>query len=322
MNEKQIIKIFFPDEQEPSFNAGDDNHVAFIADLAIRFPKNKDVIELYEQEAKVLSELKKQNIIKTKIPEMEVCKYSVVRGDKIKETVFTMHEKIEGVPYRDLSEEKKHRFFENISEDVANFLVELHSAKNTFNLQQENPTSSADYLLGRKDDKDILVDYLSKNERYSKLVKDLEETISKVNGYKDSGIHVVTHYDLHEGNILIDPEKGRLSGVIDFDTVSYRDFNEEFYAICCENPGSELGLAIKEKYEEKTNRTVDTEYLLNLKKINLYDKILETIKDRQNKNSLEISEKDQKAINGYVDKIQHIRALSNKTDGIESALIL
>ena len=308
--ETRIIRKIFTEKPIIYTDEGGDNSVVFIDDLVFRFPKDEEISDLYKQEVRVLTGIRSR--ISTQIPEMKVDIYTTSSDDKVEESIYTVHTKIEGVTYKSLPQEKKDEFLEKVSEGVANFLVELHSIGNEFDLYNKNPATTSDYLLGIKDLREMLIDYLSKNEKYLELLEDLNRTIEKVDSYKDSGIHVIAHYDLHEGNIIVNPNTGELSGIIDFDTVSYRDFNEEFYSIC-KRPESRFGMAVKKKYEKKTGRTVDLEYILNLRKLNLYDKILDRIQKSHNQ---EISKEDSKDIEGYVDKIKHIRDIAPSVLGL------
>ncbi|MDR2526291.1 MAG: aminoglycoside phosphotransferase family protein [Rickettsiales bacterium] len=232
-------------------DSGLDNTVIMVNNsLAFRFPK-KEVF--YKREKDFLDVIYPH--ITINIPYINIYEQS---GH-----IFTLHKSISGKIYASLPKKKQEEMIENISEDLAIFMAELHSIKSDLKPQEEHNGRSIK-------NKEIIINFLKEKEKIKKFEEILRLNEKYSNKYKDKDL-VICHNDLHGGNFLVNPKTRRLSGIIDFGDVSIRNYTTEFYMLF--ESGENIAMKTLKKYEKLTNRKVDLDWIRVLQKYRAYRKI-------------------------------------------------
>jgi aminoglycoside phosphotransferase (APT) family kinase protein len=137
-----------------------------------------------------------------------------------------------------------------LADQIACFLVTLHDR---FSIGEARRLGLVEYDCGRFDQ--ILPVVRDKFSDDTALVEFAERAVlafSRLNG--DAVAKRVLHWDLHNGNLVLDPADCSLRGVIDFDTAAIGDVHAEFRSIYRFNPG--LAREVMAIYGKLTGQTL------------------------------------------------------------------
>lgn len=227
-------------------------------ELVFRFPLKKEFYDEYIHEFNLLKKIRKH--ISVPIPDLKL--------HQTDDFVFTEHTLIEGTQYSQLKSPLSKQEKEQLADDLALFLKELHNCPTDLPICQ---FSAEEY--GVCDKKIKYTNLLSDDEKQELLL-----TIKEFNSYdyKEDRV-VLSHTDLNENNFLL--KENRLVGVIDFGNACRRDLSSEFATLM--KWDFDLVQKIAFRYEEITGKYVDLAYALRLQKIRCYGGILETEENGQ-----------------------------------------
>jgi aminoglycoside phosphotransferase (APT) family kinase protein len=137
-----------------------------------------------------------------------------------------------------------------LANQIACFLAELHDR---FSIDEARRLGLVEYDCGRFDM--ILPVVRDKFGYDAALVQFAERAVlafSRLNG--DTVAKRVLHWDLHNGNLVLDPDDHSLRGVIDFDTAAIGDVHAEFRSIYRFNPA--LAKEVMTIYSKLTGQTL------------------------------------------------------------------
>ena len=73
---------------------------------------------------------------------------------------------------------------------------------------------------------------------------------------------------MHNGNIIVNLNNQRLSGIIDWGDAIFNNYNYDFFQL-----NDELLLDVVDEYEKLTKKTVNLEFIKILKQIRVFGKI-------------------------------------------------
>lgn len=244
-----------------------DNTVLEVNDEYIfRFSKDEEIP--IETEVKVLRYL--QGKLSFEIPEIlflgEEYKYMGYR--KIVGKILSIEEVNTNILAQDI---KKH-----IASDAAKFLFELHNAipvdvARDMGVKEIRTHTFADQILP------TIPDHFPNDQ---KLVSFARKAVSLYqNMKKDNFPKRVLHWDLHNGNMILD-ENYSLKGVIDFGDVEIGDIHADFHPLY--KFDTDIAQMALRAYEQKSNLTLSFERVKVYAWINELSDIVETIGDPTN----------------------------------------
>ncbi len=234
-------------------NSGYDNLIIIVNDnLVFRFPKKADIYETYEEEAKIVNYLKP--FISTEIP-------NIIIGNK--KSNYTVHALIKGKDFHSLEETEKNNITANISKDIAKFFSEMHSVKNIFLTPENNKLED----WGCYKYYNHVYNFVKERGKAKILENTIEKFVEISKTLKNSD-NVICHDDLHNGNIIVNLEKQKLAGVIDWGDAAFKNYNYDFMHLddC-------LFYNVIEEYEKLMKKKVNIEFVEILKKIRVFGKI-------------------------------------------------
>jgi serine/threonine protein kinase len=189
-------------------------------------------------------------------PNIQVPEYSNIYWLQGKQISYVLYPKIPG---EDLTAKKFHELSElevnNLAEDLASFLVKMHSipsVKDLLPLETDEklgglmPRVPPPFLLNEK-----MESYLKNSEYIDLLPLWRQVHALYLTVYDNPKLKAPIHNDLHASNLLIDPVSKHLSGIIDFEDAVFghvsRDFRH-FYSI-----DPKFMIKIAENYAKKSN---------------------------------------------------------------------
>ena len=226
--------------------------------LVFRFPLKKEFYDEYIHEVSLLKKIRKH--ISVPIPDLKL--------HQTDDFVFTEHTLIEGTQYSQLKSPLSKQEKEQLADDLALFLKELHNCPTDLPICQ---FSAEEYGISEETIKRTRA--LSNEEKTNLL--NILRTFETYD-LKEYNI-VLSHTDLNENNFLL--KENRLVGVIDFGNACRRDLSSEFATLM--KWDFDLVQRIAVKYEEMTGKSVDLSYALLLQKIRCYGGILESEENGQ-----------------------------------------
>ncbi len=146
----------------------------------------------------------------------------------------------------------------NLAEDLADFLRQMHQALST-NDHKKLKIDQFDYL---KEITDIAGE--SKQIQKLDLGIDLKEFIQEQSEISSEYLsrnfeEVLLHNDLHSSNIILDCDKKKLQGVIDFDEMKVGHYDLDFVSLVYSLP-FEVTKKIAQFYSDLTGRLVHLDY--------------------------------------------------------------
>lgn len=235
-------------------DSGLDNLIVIVnGDLVFRFPRDVNSLDTYKKEVELLNYIRP--FISTNVPNVKFVEFE--------NTYFTIHNLIKGVDFDSLNTEQRAKILPNLSKDIAEFFAELHSIKNKFlPLKKYKLEDWACYRY---------YDYVFEFVKAYKKTAILEDTVKKfvdINDNLDDRDNVITHDDLHNGNIIVDFDNQRLSGVIDWGDAIFNNYNYDFFQL-----NDELVPSVVAEYEKLIKRKVNIEFVKVLKRIRVFGKI-------------------------------------------------
>jgi aminoglycoside 2''-phosphotransferase len=185
---------------------GEKNDVVFINnDLVFRFQKTITQENVFVIEKTYLNTIKPY--ITTDIPQPEVYRYN--------DFMFCVYPLIYGILLKDCNNYNDLNRIE-IAKKISLFLKELHSIPNNFGLKK---IQLQDFYKDR-----INKNYNSLLDVFGDEFKQNCDFFFNINNFQN----VVCHNDLHNANIIIDPEKNKLNGIIDFSDMVFCDYHADF----------------------------------------------------------------------------------------------
>jgi len=119
-----------------------------------------------------------------------------------------------------------------LADQIARFLAEFH---HSFSIDEARRLGLVEYDCGIFDR--ILPVVRDKFRDDTALVEFAERAVLAFSRLNEDAVATrVLHWDLHNGNLVLDPEDRSLRGVIDFDTAAIGDVHAEFRSIYRFNP--------------------------------------------------------------------------------------
>lgn len=235
-------------------DSGLDNLIVIVNDdLVFRFPRDVNSLNVYKKEVELLNYIKP--FISTNIPNMKLIEFQ--------NTYFTIHNLIKGADFDSLNAEQKLKILPSLSKDIAEFFAELHSVKNTFlPLKKYKLEDWACYRYY-----DYVFEFVKKYGKTTILENAIKKFVD-INDNLDDEDNVITHNDLHNGNIIVNLNNQRLSGVIDWGDAIFNNYNCDFFQL-----NDEVLLDVVDEYEKLTKKTVNLEFIKILKQIRVFGKI-------------------------------------------------
>jgi aminoglycoside 2''-phosphotransferase len=215
----QALHYTFPElavTSAVSIDDGWDNYVLeFNKSLIFRFPRRPDVLQRLATDVRLLPQLAK--VLPLPIPNLEY----IARSPKDQSPVFVGYPRIPGEPFL-LHRGDGHHL---IAKQLGDFLTSLHrfSVRRAVNLGVSNGTPAS----WRQEYKDLYtkvsphVFSLIKPPQSLKIVALWETFLGNQDNFRFAP--VLVHRDLSGENILWDPNRGELTGVIDWSDSSIGD---------------------------------------------------------------------------------------------------
>ncbi|MCH7322107.1 aminoglycoside phosphotransferase family protein [Solibacillus sp. MA9] len=237
------IQSFYSDLSIEDFylnEIGQNNDVLIVnKSLVFRFPKYRNGIIQLRRETEILKYIK--GIVSTPIPNPIYQSFEELEPGK----VFTGYKLIDGVPLwkESLTGVKSVELVKGLAKQLVSFLVELHSIS--------GEKASRDLKLKVRDPREEMYNLYDKiqNKLFHFIRKDAQKEISQffeksLKGKAFSNIDItLIHGDFGAANILWNPEKSMISGIIDFGGSGLGDpaydfagilssYGEDFFDIC------------------------------------------------------------------------------------------
>ena len=159
---------------------------------------------------------------------------------------YSVHEKIEGIVLADKMNELTQEQVDNISDEIAKFMYQLHSVdlkKNKIEEQKESHLNLVDFL------NELLVLHVSEEDR---KFWDVKEFSKKEN-------NCLVHGDLNSSNILLD-ENNHVAAIIDFGFAGYGNKYFDIARIIGRCP-TQFKDSIVKNYEKYSNEKLDRNVL-------------------------------------------------------------
>lgn len=267
MEKLEIIQEYFPSLRINNYEIieSGSHSLAIIInqDLVFRFPLKAEFNAEYEYENYVLKNIRP--FISTKLPDIKIYKKA--------NFLFSMHKIIKGTQYSQYLKEVNilpSEFQENLADEIALFIKELHSIKLNKNFKKALPLLQ-DYKIC--ENLEILKECLNEPRE----IEDLNRTL-EIFAIEDSKLKakddVILHDDINENNILVG-EFGNLAGIIDFGNSVVGNYNRDFAALL--KYDFALTMKIMQKYENLTSRKINLTYVQAVQKIKIYGGIIETL---------------------------------------------
>jgi aminoglycoside phosphotransferase len=130
-----------------------------------------------------------------------------------------------------------------LSQQIASFLAELHAAVDVETAKraglEEHDVSSFDKIYP------VIAARFPDDQRLVEFTRHASLEFSEMTSHAPNR---VLHWDLHNGNMILDPADHSLRGVVDFDTVRIADVHAEFRSLYRFNPA--LAAESMEAYEK------------------------------------------------------------------------
>jgi aminoglycoside 2''-phosphotransferase len=194
----------------------------YILRVSDRGFRNKQGLDMLRMELRIL------NFLRLKLP-IEIPK--MLFFNESAEIPFSIHEKIPGKSLTFVIQQFNEEQKTSISTEIGKFLSILHSRnlKNDFLLsfpKQKNSDinfidSFKEYWISRFDQaKDLAYKYLKKDQK-EWLTKIFNDYLNDKDNFKFTPS--ITHCDFDTSNILVDPENGQITGIIDFENCKIWD---------------------------------------------------------------------------------------------------
>jgi aminoglycoside 2''-phosphotransferase len=211
MHEERIREVY-PElniNQSEVIDLGQNNDVLIVNDtLVFRFPKYMEGIKKLKKETKVLEQIKGKLSLPIPYPQ-----YKSMEPNEVGK-VFTGYKRIEGTPlWPDMMKNIHNE--ERIASQLVQFLTELHSQPvDSLGIEKKSAEDVRNLIvdLYRKF-KDKLFPYMNESSK-SAIDHNFERFLS--NKELLSFNTVLTHGDFGASNILWDPKREEITGIIDF----------------------------------------------------------------------------------------------------------
>ena len=232
-----------------------------------KFPKIYYDVSIVENESRLTHSI--YNFLNINIPKVSVIKYDNI--------FFVLYDYIEGIEYKNLLPNYIYLLRKNISNNLSNFIIKLHSIDiNNINYLQKSNFSMNEPDINLYNRYNVICDFLKNTNN----LEDFKRSFDYIDNIKLNEEDIcLLHNDLNEENFLIDIKTKKISGVIDFSNAKIGNFNEEFAQLSSFD--YKLVADIVKKYQKITNKYVNLKYSINVQKMRYYAYICNSIETKK-----------------------------------------